>query len=100
MKWSGSGQPIEAVLDAAFIDAARFEIHPVNSALSVDFQVDDMNNYLCDDFRFSQFNTANTNLLFALGTGETHDAPDFENPTDDMGGERRISLWHRGPRCN
>ena len=56
-----------------------------NDVRSVDCQFDDMNDNLCDDFRFSQFNTANTNLLFAIGKGETHDAPDFEDPKDVLG---------------
>ena len=56
-----------------------------NDVRSVDCQFDDDNDNLCDDFRFSQFNTASTNLLFAIGTGEDHDAPDFEDPKDVVG---------------
>ena len=56
--------------------------HNRNSALSVDCQADTTNDRLCDDFRFSRFHTTNTNLLFAIGVGERHDVPDFENPAD------------------
>ena len=56
--------------------------HNRNSVHSVDCQADATNDHLCDDFRFSNFNTANTTLLFALGEGEKHDAPDFEDPKD------------------
>ena len=59
--------------------------HNRDSVLSVDCQPDPDNDGLCDDFRFSNFNTANTNLLFAIGTGETHNAPDFEDPEDIAG---------------
>ena len=37
----------------------------------------------CDDFRFSRNNTSDTTLLFAIGTGEKHDAPNFEKPADE-----------------
>ena len=59
--------------------------HNRDSVLSVDCQPDSMNQGLCDDFRFSNFNTATTQLLFAIGTGETHNAPDFEDPKDIAG---------------
>ena len=53
-----------------------------NDVRSVDCQFDEDNENLCDDFRFSRFHTTTTNLLFAIGTGEDHDAPDFEDPQD------------------
>ena len=56
--------------------------HNRNDARSIDCQADDMNEGLCDDFRFSNFNSADTTLLFAIGTGEKHDAPNFEDPKD------------------
>ncbi len=59
--------------------------HNRDSVLSVDCQPDSDNQGLCDDFRFSNFNTATTQLLFAIGTGETHDPPDFEDPKDIAG---------------
>ena len=49
---------------------------------NVDCQADPDNQGLCDDFRFSRFNTSNTKLLFAIGIGEKHDAPNFEKPAD------------------
>ena len=52
------------------------------SVHSVDCQVDPENDGLCANFRFKRFNTAQTELLFAIGTGETHDAPDYEDPKD------------------
>ena len=59
--------------------------HNRNDVRSVDCQFDATNDNLCDDFRFSNFNTANTQLLFAIGTGEMHNAPDFEDPKDVVG---------------
>ena len=59
--------------------------HNRNSALSVDCQADTTNDRLCDDFRFSRFHTTTTNLLFAIGEGEQHDVPDFEDPQDVEG---------------
>ncbi len=59
--------------------------HNRNSALSVDCEADETNDDLCDNFRFSRFHTTKTNLLFALGTGEKHEAPDFEDPQDRAG---------------
>ena len=56
--------------------------HNRNSALSVDCQADTTNDRLCDDFRFSRFHTTTTNLLFAIGTGEDHEVPNFEMPAD------------------
>ena len=50
---------------------------------SVDCQVDPDNEGLCDDFRFSRNNTSQTTLQFAIGTGEKHDAPNFEKPADE-----------------
>ena len=37
---------------------------------------------LCDNFLVRPQNGAQTNLRFAIGTGEKHDAPDFEKPAD------------------
>ena len=70
-------------------DPVTDPVHNRNHADSVDCQYEDtgVNEKLCDDFRFSNFNTANTTLLFAIGTGAKHDAPDFEKPAD-MAGER------------
>ena len=56
--------------------------HNRNDARSIDCHYDGSNEGLCDNFRFSNFNTANTTLLFAIGTGEDHDAPNFEKPSD------------------
>ena len=56
--------------------------HNRNNDGSIDCHVDPANQGLCDNFRFERFNTANTTLLFAIGTGEKHDAPNFENPLD------------------
>ena len=56
--------------------------HNRNHAHSIDCQYDSTNEGLCDDFRFSNFNTHMTTLLFAIGTGEKHDAPNFEKPAD------------------
>ena len=56
-----------------------------NDVRSVDCQFDATNDNLCDDFRLYPYNTANSTLLFAIGTGEDHNAPDFETPNDVVG---------------
>ena len=66
--------------------------HNRNSALSVDCQADTTNDRLCDDFRFSRFHTTTTNLLFAIGEGEQHDVPNFEDPQDVEGEEGTSAL--------
>ena len=58
---------------------------PANNRIdprSIDCQFDEDNQNLCDDFKFSQFNGSDTTLEFAIGTGETHDTPNFEKPAD------------------
>ena len=57
-------------------------VHNRNDDRSIDCHYDATNEGLCDDFRFSRFNTANTTLLFAIGTGEDHKAPNYEKPSD------------------
>ena len=59
--------------------------HNRNDVRSVDCEIDEDNEDLCANFRFSRFHTTTTNLLFAIGTGETHEAPDFEDPQDIVG---------------
>ncbi len=56
--------------------------HNRNNPGSIDCHYDATNEGLCDNFRFSRFNTSDTTLLFAIGTGEDHDAPNFEDPKD------------------
>ncbi len=63
-------------------EAQTVPVHNRVDARSIDCQADSTNEDLCDDFRFSNFNSANTTLLFAIGTGEKHDAPNFEKPAD------------------
>ena len=68
--------------------------HNRNDARSIDCHVDPDNQGLCDDFRFSRFNTANTTLLFAIGTGEDHKAPNYEKPSDrDTGDEATDNVY-------
>ena len=59
--------------------------HNRNHADSIDCHYDATNDGLCDNFKFSNFNTAETDLEFAIGTGKEHAAPDFENPADRSG---------------
>ncbi len=66
----------------AIPEAATTPPHNRNDDRSIDCNFDATNDGLCDNFRFSNFNSANTQLLFAIGTGETHNAPNFEMPSD------------------
>ena len=56
--------------------------HNRNDPRSIDCHWDETNEDLCDDFLVSPFNGATTELQFAIGTGETHDTPNFEMPSD------------------
>ena len=80
-KWSlltgpdtGSASPV--------VDPVTEPVHNRTSAESIDCVYDATNDGLCDNFRFSNFNGASTELLFAIGTGADHNAPDFEKPSD------------------
>ena len=80
-KWSlltgpdtGSAPPV--------VDPVSTPPHNRTSDESIDCVYDDNNDGLCDNFRFSNFNGANTQLLFAIGSGADHKAPDFEKPSD------------------
>ena len=61
--------------------------HNRNSDDSIDCQADGTNKDLCDNFQFSTFHGENTTLKFAIGTGQKHDAPNFEDPKDVGEGE-------------
>ena len=69
--------------------------HNRNHARSIDCHADPDNldqdgRPLCDNFRFSRFNTSNTTLRFAIGTGEDHKAPNYEKPSDRDTGDEAI----------
>ena len=73
------------------VDAATTP-HNRDSLASIDCVADPTNipvgnpEGLCDNFLVRPQNGAQTNLRFAIGTGEKHDAPDFEKPADKAAG--------------
>ena len=74
------------------VDAATTS-HNRDSLASIDCVADPTNipvgnpEGLCDNFLVRPQNGAQTNLRFAIGTGEKHDAPDFEMPSDKAAGD-------------
>ena len=89
LKWS----LLTTTADAG-MEAETSPDHNRNDPRSIDCHVDPKNQGLCDNFRFSRFNTANTTLLFAIGTGEDHKAPNYEKPSDrDTGEEEEDNVY-------